>query len=223
MYAKNMNLKEMKAKILENFFIEDDEKTIKTFDDLCEYTYITNYTYGIKNFPKLRWQHNLEKHYNVIIPMEYLIEYDIAIQDHENYEEKILENNDDKLTISYHDYGGDWQDQINFDVTIYADGHSEYDLGEFENDRRDYSNYINEIEALAKNLNYDVQKLTGDQLGYIIKYYIDVLLENLKDSIYDNFEEFILDYKSDPYRDDKLEPYMALPLELKKSFFKKIN
>lgn len=177
----------------------------------------------LKNFPKVRWQHNLEKHYNVVIPMEYLIEYDIAIQDHENYEEKILENNDDKLTISYHDYGGDWQEPINFDVTIYADGHSEYDLGEFENDRRDYSNYINEIEALAKNLNYDVQKLTGDQLGYIIKNYIDVLLENLKDSIYDNFEEFILDYKSDPYRDDKLEPYMKLPLELKKSFFQKIN
>lgn len=52
MYAKNMNLKEMKAKILENFFIEDDEETVKTFDDLCEYTYITNYVYGLKTFLK---------------------------------------------------------------------------------------------------------------------------------------------------------------------------
>lgn len=223
MTAKNMTLKEMKNKILENFFIDDGEKTVKNFDDLCHYTNITYYKYGIKNFPKLKWQHNLEKYYNVVIPKMYLIHYDIAMQSDENYEEKILENNDDKLVISYQDYGGDGQSTVDFDVTIYADGHLEYNLGEFKNDRRDYTNYINEIEGIAKHLHYDVKKLTGDQLGYIIENYIDSLLYYLRDTMYENFENFVLEYKLDQYSDDELEKYMALPLELKKKLFEKIG
>lgn len=223
MYAKNMNLKEMKTKILENFLIEDGDESVKNFDDLCHYGYITSYSHGIKNFPELKWQQNLEKHYNVIIPLKYLINYDIAVQSSENYEEEILENDDNKLVISYHNYGGDWQYPVDFKATIYSDGHSEYDLGSYENDRRDYSHYITEIEAVAKHLNYDITKLTGDQLGYIIENYIDVLLNYLKETDFDTFDQFILYYNSDIYRDNKLDDFMALPLELKKSFFKKIN
>lgn len=109
MAAKNMTLKEMKDKIVDNYYDTfTDEKRTKTFDDLCSSNYITEYTYGIKNFPELGWHYNLEKHYNVIIPIEYLFTHNLAIQASENYEEEILENDDDKLVISYHNYGGDW-------------------------------------------------------------------------------------------------------------------
>lgn len=229
-----MNLKEIKEKIVSNFNEEEGaELNIFNADIFNEYD-VSNYVYCIEGFSLfLDWSKAIEKHYN--IPLLNTND-DIVIQgDSELSRTTIIENTNDKLVIFCYCFADEGQMPVNYTVTFFADGHSEYDLGEFKHDYRDYTNYIDDIEAIGKYLNYDTKKFTSEQLSNIIKNYIDIFLAvvpvcralftpidtELIDKASNELDNKIVEFSRE-LAEGKMMKFNQLPLELKKNLFNHI-
>lgn len=229
-----MNLKQIKEKIVSNFN-EEQNAELKSFDaDILNEYDISNYVYCIEGFSLFfDWSKSIEKYYNVSLLD---LNHDIVIQTwSELSRTTIIENTNDKLVIFCYCFADEGQMPVNYTVTFFEDGHSEYDLGEFKHDYRDYTNYIDDIEAIGKYLNYDTKKFTSEQLSNIVKNYIDIflavvpvcqdlftpidteLINNASNELDNKIVEF-----SRELAEGKMIKFNQLPLELKKNLFNHI-
>lgn len=232
-----MNLKQIKEKIVSNFNEEEGE-AYTSFDDaidaINEY-YITNYMYCIDGFSLFfDWSKAIEKYYNIPLLNA---NHDIVIQgDSELSRTTIIENTNDKLVIFCYCFADEGQLPVNYTVTVFADGRISYDLGEFKHDYRDYTNYIDDIEAIGKHLNYDTKKFTSEQLSNIIKNYIDIFLAvvpvcqdlftpidtGLSNNASNELDNKIVEFSRE-LAEGKMSKFNQLPLELKKNLFNHIS
>lgn len=182
-----MKIEKLKQKMLSGINREyeencsDFEKAVEDYGltEMFEYS-------GIK--VKIDWRKKLEKHYQVKINSF----EDISILSDENADVSIVEDTPEKLVFEVTNAGGDWQLPIDYKIIISENSRRKIDLGQFENDFREYTNYINEIELIAAHLGYDVTNLKSEELENILNNYIDPVLVITSTSA--ESKELVVDY-----------------------------
>lgn len=212
---KNKMLKGFNRDYEENYLDFDSAVKEGNINELFEYS-------GIKT--EIDWRKKLEKYYKVKIDSY----EDIAILSDENADINILKDTDDQLIFELNNVSGDWQLPITYKVIISSKGRKKIDLGAFENDFREYTNYISEIELIAKYLNYDVENLSGEELVIILNEYIDPVLINISNAAKN--KKLITDYDSfvKPHEADfieniyNLKSFYQLPEEISEKLFNHI-
>lgn len=219
-----MDLEKFKQRIVTRFNKEYDtnyssfEEALNNDEDATELFSFS----GINT--EIDWRKKLEKHYKVKINSY----EDIAVLSSENATVSVEKDDENELVLKYSNVSGDWQLPIDFKVTINQKGRKTIDLGEFKNDFREYTNYINEIELIAEYLGFNKENLTGTELVDILNKYFNSLLIITSTSaergeLITDYETFLNERPENSWEDIyDLEEFSALPKEVGKPLFDRV-